>query len=309
MMARLSRILVTALLGALVGLGVIMAVFGGRRPRIPGTAQTSGTTRAEGMVQVAVPSLPSRKRRAQLSLAVGLVGLLLMTGLAGILYASRDILFGPGSPTNDGVGKPLAAVLPGDTDGGRSSAPKTDAPPGNRSAPEQGGQASPSPSESAAPPVPGFDVVRVEPNGEAVIAGRAAANSTIKLLVDGRSAATARTDADGHFTFTPPPLPTGSSEVGLRATDARGHEWHSSANLAVVVAPSRNARPIETARIVRGDNLWRISRRTYGEGERYTLIFDANQDQIRDPDLIYPGQILVLPSRDAFGAQGEGRRE
>jgi nucleoid-associated protein YgaU len=53
---------------------------------------------------------------------------------------------------------------------------------------------------------------------------------------------------------------------------------------------------ISTAKISRGDNLWRISLRTYGRGERYTVIYDANQSQIRDPDLIYPGQIFVLPA-------------
>jgi nucleoid-associated protein YgaU len=53
---------------------------------------------------------------------------------------------------------------------------------------------------------------------------------------------------------------------------------------------------ISTAKISRGDNLWRISQRTYGRGERYTVIYDANQSQIRDPDLIYPGQIFVLPA-------------
>ena len=52
---------------------------------------------------------------------------------------------------------------------------------------------------------------------------------------------------------------------------------------------------ITTAKITRGDNLWRISQRTYGRGERYTVIYDANQQQIRNPDLIYPGQMFVLP--------------
>lgn len=56
---------------------------------------------------------------------------------------------------------------------------------------------------------------------------------------------------------------------------------------------------ISTARITRGDNLWQISRRTYGNGLRYTVIFDANKEQIRDPDLIYPGQIFVLPKDEA----------
>ena len=50
-----------------------------------------------------------------------------------------------------------------------------------------------------------------------------------------------------------------------------------------------------------GNSLWRIARRVYGQGVRHTLIFDANQDQIRDPDLIYPGQIFVVPGASADG--------
>jgi nucleoid-associated protein YgaU len=52
---------------------------------------------------------------------------------------------------------------------------------------------------------------------------------------------------------------------------------------------------INTAIVARGDNLWRISHRTYGDGLRYTIIYGGNQDQIRDPNLIYPGQSFVLP--------------
>ena len=44
-----------------------------------------------------------------------------------------------------------------------------------------------------------------------------------------------------------------------------------------------------------GDNLWTIARRVYGSGYRYTQIYGANRDQIRDPDLIYPGQVFELP--------------
>ncbi len=51
------------------------------------------------------------------------------------------------------------------------------------------------------------------------------------------------------------------------------------------------------AMIIRhGDNLWDISRRKYGVGTRYTTIFEANRDQIKDPDLIYPGQVIDVPS-------------
>lgn len=45
-----------------------------------------------------------------------------------------------------------------------------------------------------------------------------------------------------------------------------------------------------------GNSLWRIARRSYGEGQLYSVIYEANRDQIRDPDLIYPGQVFAVPS-------------
>lgn len=50
-----------------------------------------------------------------------------------------------------------------------------------------------------------------------------------------------------------------------------------------------------TAKVSRGDSLWRISRDMLGRGIRYTQIYAANTQQIRDPRLIYPGQVFVVP--------------
>ena len=58
--------------------------------------------------------------------------------------------------------------------------------------------------------------------------------------------------------------------------------------------------PIRTGTTViikRGDNLWRIARKTYGRGIRYTTIYNANRDQIADPNLIYVGQVFKLPKK------------
>ena len=44
-----------------------------------------------------------------------------------------------------------------------------------------------------------------------------------------------------------------------------------------------------------GNNLWNIARVLYGRGVRYTTIYEANREQIRDPDLIYPGQVFKAP--------------
>ena len=48
-----------------------------------------------------------------------------------------------------------------------------------------------------------------------------------------------------------------------------------------------------------GNNLWTLARSTMVRACMYTQIFTANREQIRDPDLIYPGQIFAMPGRSA----------
>jgi nucleoid-associated protein YgaU len=63
--------------------------------------------------------------------------------------------------------------------------------------------------------------------------------------------------------------------------------------LSTAVTPRKS-----TTTVTRGDSLWRISRQTYGEGTRYSLVYRANRDRIRNPDRIYPGQVFVLPLKE-----------
>ena len=64
-----------------------------------------------------------------------------------------------------------------------------------------------------------------------------------------------------------------------------------------VVAAAQTRRPLVTSKVVQpGSTLWAISRENYGSGVLFVRIFEANKDQIRDPDLIYPGQIFDLPA-------------
>ncbi|MBR0711751.1 LysM peptidoglycan-binding domain-containing protein [Bradyrhizobium liaoningense] len=63
-------------------------------------------------------------------------------------------------------------------------------------------------------------------------------------------------------------------------------------------ADALSAAPTEAggSRVIsRGDSLWALSRRAYGDGSRYAVIFNANRDKIHNPNLIYPGQTFVLP--------------
>lgn len=48
--------------------------------------------------------------------------------------------------------------------------------------------------------------------------------------------------------------------------------------------------------VKRGDCLWNIAKRFYGNGSKYTTIYNANRDKIKNPNLIYPGQVLWIPA-------------
>lgn len=60
--------------------------------------------------------------------------------------------------------------------------------------------------------------------------------------------------------------------------------------------------------IRRGDSLWRISRRVYGRGVRYSTIYLANQDQISNPNRIWPGQVFTVPDTSRDGAPADMSR-
>ena len=87
------------------------------------------------------------------------------------------------------------------------------------------------------------------------------------------------------------PIPTEDGKVAV-APSAEGFVASTSPSAAAAVVPE-----IQTATVEKGNSLWRISRETLGHGTRYTEIYAANSAQIRDPKLIYPGQIFVIPGQ------------
>ena len=52
--------------------------------------------------------------------------------------------------------------------------------------------------------------------------------------------------------------------------------------------------------VVKGDTLWKIAEANYGDGSKYTAIFEANKPMLSDPDKIYPGQMLRVPAASAL---------
>jgi nucleoid-associated protein YgaU len=312
--------------------------------------------------------------------------------------------------------------------------------------------------KAATDDAPTFDIARIEPSGEAVIAGRATPGATVELLRNGEPHDRVVVQASGQFAMVPPRLPAGTYELTLRMKQPDGRQIVSKQSVAVALAPNKNEQPvvalmtpnkpsvvlsqaanaakqaaagavvaeaveveaggklhvsgrarpgasvrfylndsyvasvtaaadgrfavtinegvkpgnyrvrldemeqnstavrarvevpfnvpdtivtasapaqtktakpqdaaataqprltaaagnvaatenspstvviakIATTTVTRGDNLWQISRLTYGNGMRYAVIYNANREHIRNPDLIYPGQVFVLPTQ------------
>lgn len=78
----------------------------------------------------------------------------------------------------------------------------------------------------------------------------------------------------------------------------------AAAEIAPKVIQQAPLQHSETSVIIRrGDTLWQISRRVYGQGVRYTTIYLANEAQIEDPDRILPGQIFGVPDKPLDNAE------
>jgi len=97
----------------------------------------------------------------------------------------------------------------------------------------------------------------------------------------------------------PPPATTPAVQPrDTAATSPRATAATPQSGTSIAANPS-TANPVisevATATVSRGDSLWRISRLRLGRGTRYTVIYEANASQIRNPNLIYPGQIFVMP--------------
>ena len=59
---------------------------------------------------------------------------------------------------------------------------------------------------------------------------------------------------------------------------------------------SRDEVEVRRYTVVSGDSLSKIAKREYGDAQKWRQIYEANRDQIKDPDLIYPGQVLSIPA-------------
>jgi hypothetical protein len=92
--------------------------------------------------------------------------------------------------------------------------------------------------------VPAFDIARIEPTGEAVIAGRATPGATVELLRNGELHDQAVADQSGEFAMVPPRLPPGTYALTLRSRQPGGKLVTSKQNVTVTLAPGPKDGPV-----------------------------------------------------------------
>ncbi len=140
-----------------------------------------------------------------------------------------------------------------------------------------------------------LDQLTREPGGDLLLRGRARPGYAVRIYGNDRAIDTVPV-ADGSWSLTVPE--TRAGDIRLFRMDEIARSGAVASRIEVPFQPSdAPSQVVRDRRITvrRGDNLWRIAEAHYGEGIRYSLIFGANTDLIRDPDLIYPDQVFTVP--------------
>jgi nucleoid-associated protein YgaU len=140
-----------------------------------------------------------------------------------------------------------------------------------------------------------MDALEYDDQGRAVLSGRATPGATVQIYAGNQPLATATADAAGEWSATSTRV-VGPGRVELRL-DQLGKDARVVQRIVVPLAQAAAAEliPGQSYTVQPGNNLWQISRRAYGVGTRYLIIYSANLGQIRDPEHIYPGQVFKLP--------------
>lgn len=151
-----------------------------------------------------------------------------------------------------------------------------------------------------------LDTIDYGADGDVAFSGRSLPRVEVRVYLDGNYIGNSRADDNGRWSVALAPgkvLVNGEHILRLDQTVGKGQVQLR------VEQPFETGQPIDLSEakggvfIRPGNTLWQIARQLYGSGIRYTLIFKENSEQIRDPDLIYPGQMFELPAKLQSGTE------
>lgn len=143
------------------------------------------------------------------------------------------------------------------------------------------------------------DTIDYGDGGEAVFTGRSLPRVDVRLYLDDEFVGNVRANDSGRWSIplTGKVLAPGSHVIRVDQTIGDGEVQLRIEQPFETGAPIDQALAEGGVLVKPGNTLWQIARQLYGSGVRYTVIFKENSEQIRDPDLIYPGQMFRLPAK------------
>ncbi|MFK7753921.1 MAG: LysM peptidoglycan-binding domain-containing protein [Sedimentitalea sp.] len=151
-----------------------------------------------------------------------------------------------------------------------------------------------------------LDTISYSQKGEVLLSGRAQGQSVVRVYLDNKAVTDLNSDTVGKWRGKLDGIAPGIYTLRLDEVSASGAvlsriETPFKRESPDVLNPPTSDDPAQANTLIRavtvqtGDTLWAISRERYGDGVLYVRVFEANRKNIRNPDLIYPGQVFTIP--------------
>ena len=162
-------------------------------------------------------------------------------------------------------------------------------------------------AQSGPPGSIGIDSISYPDTGAVQLSGHGSPNASVRVYLNNAAVQTATITSDGKWQMNLPSVEPGLYTLRADQLDASGKvtsrfetpfKREAPEALAAAGIGQTGTVGVHAAIITvqPGYTLWGIAKASYGAGILYVKVFQANHDQIRNPDLIYPGQVFSVPA-------------
>ncbi|ETX14353.1 peptidoglycan-binding protein LysM [Roseivivax halodurans JCM 10272] len=203
--------------------------------------------------------------------------------------------------TDVSAAPPQSARVPSEREGGSAIAMLLSGPDGVEALPPATRPGAPVPPERDFVLI---DTISYRSEGEVALSGRADPQAReVRVYLDNRAMIDGKVAPNGQWQVALADVRPGTYTLRVDSLDASGAVTaraespflRESREALEAATPETQGAPVQAVTVQPGNTLWAIARERYGSGPLYVRLFEANSDQIRDPDLIYPGQVFSIP--------------
>ncbi len=152
-----------------------------------------------------------------------------------------------------------------------------------------------------------IDAISYSTEGDVQLSGRGGAGATVRLYLDNQPMLETTIAPDGRWAGTLPAIAAGvytlradqlAADGKVRSRYETPFQREAPELLRAAAQTGDAPGAAQQITVQPGFTLWRIARESYGQGVMYVRVYEANRNQIRDPDLIYPGQVFTVPGNE-----------